>query len=346
MNAYDQKWFSELRNEIPLQYQVSEARVRNLPQVNNLVYVVNIDREIMIKLLHQIFHNIGRNHVKFPQNKIVVVPNCNTSRSPVDTLLFYDTGKILVSGVHNLPSAIWVVQMLRYDLARYGIEVGLKRIVLANVVVHARMHGCVDLTKFEQEYKVVRWERNEFPGAMFVMRDDASAIEAQVKRRAGCPRASGVRILAFENGNVVETGGKNEEMMIPITDGVRTLLQPFMRKDTGNTKSVSSKQKRGRQRLSSSVRKNFIRAEHAAVEKLHLKPSKSALRAPSTTRKAAEEYAKRKAMRFKKPAAGLFRLKQDGSGRKIGAEKKKRPHSSSSSSSGSELQRKRVKFDV
>jgi len=304
MAGYDQKWLASLTDEIPQKYQISQQKIGELPQINNLVYVVNFRRRLEIMQIVQIFRSIGRHHVKFPQNRMMFVQNCDTSLAPIITTLLYDSGCHLISGGHNIESTLRVIQLLRYDMARYGIEVGLESISLVNVVVDANLRAGIDLMALKQQYNVVRWEPHEFPGAMFAMREDTNALEAHVKRSAAldpfAPRNRSVRILAFPNGKLVLTGGKNYAMMLTITERLRQILQPFLLADDKLVRSRNKTKSRvpPRHALASSVRRDYIKAEQTEVKKLHLKPSKSTLRAPSMARKVSEEYAQHRMSGF------------------------------------------------
>jgi transcription initiation factor TFIID TATA-box-binding protein len=157
---------------------------------------------------------------------------------PQATALLFASGKIVCTGAPSEESARVAVTKI-YQLVSSHMAPGttsLLDVKIENIVGTAYLGHSLSLRRAYEWMResgdvTVMWSPELFPGMRFEIKRWAK----QHAERSGCThQAPTTKILAFQDGNVVITGGKNRTDLSISWSTIRDLLAPFAPTETVN----------------------------------------------------------------------------------------------------------------
>lgn len=116
-------------------------------------------------------------------------------KDPKSAVLIFSSGRMNCTGTKSMNDARKVIRTVIKEMKNLGFKVKKPTITIQNIVAVASLGKKVDLGEILQ-LENTEYEPQQFPGLVYRMKD---------------PK---VVFLIFTSGKVVETGSKDEEMMV------------------------------------------------------------------------------------------------------------------------------------
>lgn len=169
-------------------------------EIQNVVAVGSLDQNIDLLAIMKVFMNVEYRPKKFPGLVFRL-------KRPKTAILIFSSGKMVRTGAKSEKLAHSAIKMVVRELKREGIIILDKpRIKVENVVASADIHGKVDLEAAAEFLDNIMYEPEQFPGAVYRMKD---------------PK---VVILVFSSGRLVITGAKMEEQIHEAVEKMKAIL--------------------------------------------------------------------------------------------------------------------------
>jgi len=116
-------------------------------------------------------------------------------KNPKSAVLIFSSGKMNCTGTKSIEDTKKVIRIVLKEMKGLGFKVKKPKITVQNIVAVADLGKRVDLDRvLELEY--TEYEPAQFPGLVYRIKDPKVAF------------------LIFTSGKIVETGARDEEMMI------------------------------------------------------------------------------------------------------------------------------------
>lgn len=155
---------------------------------------------------------------------------------PQVTALIFASGKIVCTGAPSEESArVAVTKIFQIVNALHPIETVLMDLKIENIVGTAYLGYAISLQR------AYEWMRNS--GDVTVMYSPDLFPGMRFEAKKWLEKTTGnleTKVLAFDEGNVVITGGKNRKDLLDTWKMLRTLLRAFQRNDEVRSLSFSS----------------------------------------------------------------------------------------------------------
>ena len=168
--------------------------------VQNVVAVGSLDQKIDLLAIMKGFLNVEYRPKRFPGLVFRL-------KQPKTATLIFTSGKMVCTGAKSEKLAHRAIKKVIRELKKGGIIIlGTPRIKVVNMVASADIHGKVDLEEGSMVLDNIMYEPEQFPGAVYRMKE---------------PK---VVILIFSSGRLVITGAKREEQVHEAADKIRGIL--------------------------------------------------------------------------------------------------------------------------
>ena len=169
-------------------------------EVQNVVAVVSLDQKFDLLAIVKVFRNVEYRPKRFPGLVFRL-------KRPKTATLIFTSGKMVCTGAKSEKMARSAVMKVVRELKKAGIIIlGSPKIEITNVVASADIHGGVDLEAAGEFLDNIMYEPEQFPGAVYRMKE---------------PK---VVILIFASGRLVITGAKREEQVHEAAEKIRGIL--------------------------------------------------------------------------------------------------------------------------
>jgi len=169
-------------------------------QIQNVVAVASLNQKIDLLAIMKVFRNVEYTPKKFPGLVYRM-------KSPKTATLIFTTGKMVCTGAKSEKMALRALRKVVRELKKEGIIILSKpRISIENMVASADIHGKVDLELAAYILDNMMYEPEQFPGAIYRMKE---------------PK---VVILIFSSGRLVITGAKMEKQVHEAFEKIKSIL--------------------------------------------------------------------------------------------------------------------------
>ncbi len=169
-------------------------------QIQNVVAVASLDQKFDLLSIMKVFRNVEYRPKKFPGLVFRL-------KSPKTATLIFNSGKMVCTGAKSEKIAHRAINKVVRELKKEGIIIlGKPEIEVTNMVASADIHGQVDLEEGSMVLDNIMYEPEQFPGAVYRMKE---------------PK---VVILIFSSGRLVITGAKREEQVHEAAEKIRGIL--------------------------------------------------------------------------------------------------------------------------
>lgn len=169
-------------------------------QIQNVVAVASLDQKFDLLSIMKVFRNVEYRPKKFPGLVFRL-------KSPKTATLIFNSGKMVCTGAKSEKIAHRAINKVVRELKKEGIIIlGKPEIEVTNMVASADIHGQVDLEEASMVLDNIMYEPEQFPGAVYRMKE---------------PK---VVILIFSSGRLVITGAKREEQVHEAAEKIRGIL--------------------------------------------------------------------------------------------------------------------------
>jgi len=168
--------------------------------IQNVVAVGSLDQKIDLLAIMKGFLNVEYRPKRFPGLVFRL-------KRPKTATLIFNSGKLVCTGAKSAKLAHSAIKKVVRELKKGGIIIlGTPRIKVENIVASADIHGEVDLEAAAEFLDNIMYEPEQFPGAVYRMKE---------------PK---VVILLFSSGRLVITGAKREEQVHEAAEKIRGIL--------------------------------------------------------------------------------------------------------------------------
>jgi len=168
--------------------------------IQNVVAVGSLDQKIDLLAIMKVFMNVEYRPKKFPGLVFRL-------KRPKTATLIFTSGKLVCTGAKSEKLAHSAIRKVVRELKKAGIIIlGKPKIRVENMVASADIHGKVDLESAAEFLDNIMYEPEQFPGAVYRMKE---------------PK---VVILIFASGRLVITGAKREEQVHEAAEKIRGIL--------------------------------------------------------------------------------------------------------------------------
>jgi len=169
-------------------------------QIQNVVAVGSLDQKIDLLSIVKGFLNVEYRPRKFPGLVFRL-------KRPKTATLIFSSGKLVCTGAKSSKLAHSAIRKVVRELKKEGIIIlGTPRIKVENMVASADIHGKVDLEAAAEFLDNIMYEPEQFPGAVYRMKE---------------PK---VVILVFSSGRLVITGAKIEAQVHEAVEKMKAIL--------------------------------------------------------------------------------------------------------------------------
>jgi transcription initiation factor TFIID TATA-box-binding protein len=169
-------------------------------QIQNVVAVASHDQKFDLLSIMKVFRNVEYRPKRFPGLVFRL-------KRPKTATLIFTSGKMVCTGAKSEKMAHRAIEKVVRELKKEGIIIlGKPRIKVENMVASADIHGKVDLEAAAEFLDNIMYEPEQFPGAVYRMKE---------------PK---VVILIFSSGRLVITGAKREEQVHEAAVKIRGIL--------------------------------------------------------------------------------------------------------------------------
>jgi len=168
--------------------------------IQNVVAVGSLDQKIDLLSIMKGFLNVEYRPKRFPGLVFRL-------KRPKTATLIFTSGKLVCTGAKSEKLAHSAIKKVVRELKKGGIIIlGTPKIKVENIVASADIHGKVDLEAASMVLDNIMYEPEQFPGAVYRMKE---------------PK---VVILLFSSGRLVITGAKREEQVHEAAEKNRGIL--------------------------------------------------------------------------------------------------------------------------
>ena len=168
--------------------------------IQNVVAVGSLDQKIDLLAIMKAFLNVEYRPKRFPGLVFRL-------KTPKTATLIFTSGKLVCTGAKSEKLAHSAIRKVVRELKKGGIIILSKpKIRVENMVASADIHGKVDLEEAAEFLDNIMYEPEQFPGAVYRMKE---------------PK---VVILIFASGRLVITGAKREEQVHKAAEKIRGIL--------------------------------------------------------------------------------------------------------------------------
>ena len=169
-------------------------------KIQNVVAVATLGQKMDLLAIMKAFRNVDYRPKRFPGLVFRL-------KRPKTATLIFTTGKMVCTGAKSEKEAFSTVRRVVRELRKEGFVIQREpEIFIANMVASADVGGKVDLEEAAGILDNVMYEPEQFPGAIYRMKE---------------PK---VVILVFASGKLVITGAKREEHVHEAAGKMRSIL--------------------------------------------------------------------------------------------------------------------------
>ncbi|MFN3910323.1 MAG: TATA-box-binding protein [Candidatus Anstonellaceae archaeon] len=136
-------------------------------------------------------------------------------KEPKSSLLLFKNGKIICTGCKSekeVQQAINKTQKMLLQYANVVHKKGKAKFTVENIVASANFNVILDLYSIASEVEGVEYEPEQFPGAIFKLKEPKSSL------------------LLFKNGKIICTGCKSEKEVQQALKKTASVLKPYASK--------------------------------------------------------------------------------------------------------------------
>ena len=179
---------------------MNEKTHPNHVEIKNVVAVATLGQKMDLLAIMETFVNVKYNPQRFPALVFRL-------KRPRTSTLIFRTGKMVCTGARSEREAKSSVGRIVRELGRQGFIISRSpEINIVNIVGTADFGGEVDLESMADILDDVLYEPEQFPGAIYRMKD---------------PK---VVVLIFRSGKIVLTGADREEQIHEAAEKMRGIL--------------------------------------------------------------------------------------------------------------------------
>lgn len=179
---------------------MSEKNSQCNVEIQNVVATASLGTEIDLIAIMKVFRNVEYRPKKFPGLVFRL-------KRPKTATLIFTTGKMVCTGSKSEKEARSAVRKVVRELKEVGFIIKrVPDIIVQNIVASADIHGKVDLEETAEVLDNIMYEPEQFPGAVYRMKE---------------PK---VVILIFSSGRLVITGAKSKEQVHEAAEKIRGIL--------------------------------------------------------------------------------------------------------------------------
>ncbi len=173
-------------------------------KIENIVSSANLEMDLDLYAIAYKVHDVEYEPEQFPGAIFKL-------KEPKSSLLLFKNGKIICTGCKNekeVQTAIEKTQKMMFLYAK-NAKKGKPTFRIENIVASAAFNVELDLYGIAAKIKEVEYEPEQFPGAIFKIKDPKSSL------------------LLFKNGKIICTGCKSEKEVQAALDKTAHIMQPF-----------------------------------------------------------------------------------------------------------------------
>ncbi|GAI77693.1 unnamed protein product [marine sediment metagenome] len=178
---------------------MSEGTKYNV-EIQNVVATSSLETRIDLIAILKVFRNTEYRPKRFPGLVFKL-------KQPKTATLIFSTGKLVCTGAKSEKLAHSAIRKVVRELRKEGFIIRKSpKIKVVNMVASADIHGKVDLEDASMLLDNIMYEPEQFPGAVYRMKE---------------PK---VVILIFSSGRLVLTGAKKEEQVHEAAEKIHGIL--------------------------------------------------------------------------------------------------------------------------
>ena len=173
-------------------------------RVENMVASANLEMDLDLYAIAYKVYDVEYEPEQFPGAIFKL-------KEPKSSLLLFKNGKIICTGCKNekeVQLAIEKTQKMMLPFSK-NAKKGKPTFKIENIVASAAFNVELDLYAIAAKNKDVEYEPEQFPGAIFKLKEPKSSL------------------LLFKNGKIICTGCKSEKEVQAALDRTAALMQPF-----------------------------------------------------------------------------------------------------------------------
>jgi len=183
-------------------------RLKSDFNIENIVASADLDLELDLYSIAYKVYDVEYEPEQFPGAIFKM-------KEPKSSLLLFKNGKIICTGCKSEKEVRQVIdktQKLLFKHAKAIHKKGKVDFVVENIVASANFNVVLDLYKIASEVEGVEYEPEQFPGAIFKMKEPKSSL------------------LLFKNGKIICTGCKSEKDVKIVLEKTAKILRPYASK--------------------------------------------------------------------------------------------------------------------
>jgi transcription initiation factor TFIID TATA-box-binding protein len=173
-------------------------------RVENMVASANLEMDLDLYGIAYKVHDVEYEPEQFPGAIFKL-------KEPKSSLLLFKNGKIICTGCKSKKDVQVAIEKTQKMMIPYSknAKKGKPTFKIENIVASANFAVELDLYGIAAKIKEVEYEPEQFPGAIFKIKDPKSSL------------------LLFKNGKIICTGCKSEEEVQAALDKTAHVMQPF-----------------------------------------------------------------------------------------------------------------------
>ncbi len=171
----------------------------------NMVASANLELDLDLYSIAYKVHDVEYEPEQFPGAIFKM-------KEPKSSLLLFKNGKIICTGCRSekeVLAAIEKTQKMLINFTKSKAKKGKPSFTVENIVASASMNVELDLYSIAYKVKNVEYEPEQFPGAIFKLKEPKSSL------------------LLFKNGKIICTGCKSEKDVERALDQTAKIMAPY-----------------------------------------------------------------------------------------------------------------------
>jgi transcription initiation factor TFIID TATA-box-binding protein len=171
----------------------------------NMVASANLELDLDLYSIAYKVHDVEYEPEQFPGAIFKM-------KEPKSSLLLFKNGKIICTGCKSekeVLAAIEKTQKMLLNFTKSKAKKGKPQFTIENIVASASMNVELDLYSIAYKVKDVEYEPEQFPGAIFKLKEPKSSL------------------LLFKNGKIICTGCKSEKEVEKALDQTAKIMTPY-----------------------------------------------------------------------------------------------------------------------
>ncbi len=171
----------------------------------NMVASANLELDLDLYSIAYKVHDVEYEPEQFPGAILKL-------KQPKSSLLLFKNGKIICTGCRSereVQEAIDKTQKMLLNFTKSKAKRGKPAFTVENIVASASMNVELDLYSIAYKVQEVEYEPEQFPGAIFKLKQPKSSL------------------LLFKNGKIICTGCKSEKEVIEALAQTAKIMAPY-----------------------------------------------------------------------------------------------------------------------